>query len=205
MPRLVTALKLKPVAQISCGYYHSACCTDDGLLFTWGCGEDGQLGHGDVLNSIVPRMVKSLREKITVQIACGYYHTLAIPDTWELYTWGWGENGRLGHGNTKSALKPKRIEALVKSKARVVTAAGGLGHTQNSLEFKHVLTAAPEKNIYSNKTSHSPPCMRTLSGHSACITADGSLHTWGWDIYGQLGHGKTGEDMHRPTLVSRLV
>lgn len=172
VPRLIAALKLKPVAQMSCGYYHSACCTDDGMLYTWGCGEDGQLGHGDVLNSIVPRMVKALRDKITVQIQCGYYHTLAIPDTWELYTWGWGENGRLGHGNTKSALKPKRVEALVRAKARVVAAAGGLGH-------------------------------------SACITADGGLHVWGWDIYGQLGLREPGSsygdrDYATPKLVKKL-
>ena len=97
------------------------------MLYTWGCGEDGQLGHGDLMNSIIPRLVKGLREKAICQVqrcglqdltsvpqvACGYYHTCAIPDTWETYTWGWGDNGRLGHGLDKSVLRPKRIESLI--------------------------------------------------------------------------------------------
>jgi hypothetical protein len=56
--------------QVSCGYYHTACISDDGMLYTWGCGEDGQLGHGDLVNSIIPRLVKGLREKAICQVSC---------------------------------------------------------------------------------------------------------------------------------------
>lgn len=36
--------------------------------------------------------------------------------------------------------------------------------------------------------------------HSACITANGELYTWGKGRYGRLGHGDS-EDQPRPKLV----
>jgi hypothetical protein len=39
------------------GYEHSAAVTEDGALWTWGCGGDGQLGHGDDQRRLVPTRV----------------------------------------------------------------------------------------------------------------------------------------------------
>lgn len=39
--------------------------------------------------------------------------------------------------------------------------------------------------------------------HSACITANGELYTWGKGRYGRLGHGDS-EDQPRPKLVGFL-
>lgn len=36
--------------------------------------------------------------------------------------------------------------------------------------------------------------------HNA-VVADGVLYTWGWGVYGQLGHGNV-EDVHLPKIVS---
>ena len=35
------------VTQVACGFRHTACVTDDGSLYTWGAGRNGQLGHKD--------------------------------------------------------------------------------------------------------------------------------------------------------------
>lgn len=37
-----------PVIMIASGWYHCMAVTDDGALFSWGSGREGQLGHGDV-------------------------------------------------------------------------------------------------------------------------------------------------------------
>ena len=40
--------------------------------------------------------------------------------------------------------------------------------------------------------------------HSACVTAEGHLYTWGRGRYGRLGHGDS-DDQSRPKLVETLV
>ena len=45
-------------------------------------------------------MVVALQEHTLVQITCGWSHTVALTDGGELYTWGNGDHGKLGHGDT---------------------------------------------------------------------------------------------------------
>lgn len=57
-----------------------------------------------------------------VDVACGGAHSAAITASGELYTWGKGRYGRLGHGDSDDQLKPKLVEALVGNS--LVTTAG---------------------------------------------------------------------------------
>ena len=45
-------------------------------------------------------------------MAAGKYHSLAIIESGAIYSWGEGEDGRLGHGDQQKQLLPKRVEAL---------------------------------------------------------------------------------------------
>lgn len=38
---------LRNITDIACGGLHSLACTNDGTLYSWGCGLYGSLGHGD--------------------------------------------------------------------------------------------------------------------------------------------------------------
>ncbi|NWV81502.1 RCCD1 protein, partial [Dasyornis broadbenti] len=46
-------------------------------------------------------------------ISCGSRHTAAITRGGELYTWGWGKYGQLGHGDNTSSDQARRVEHLV--------------------------------------------------------------------------------------------
>jgi len=50
---------------------------DNGEVFIWGCGSEGQLGLGnDIDKQIVPAQL-SFDDKV-LQLACGYYHTMFV-------------------------------------------------------------------------------------------------------------------------------
>ncbi len=73
------------VTQVSAGGIHSACVSEAGHVFTWGCGSDGRLGHAEaaghryLFRSDTPRVVETLREKgSATQVAASYYHTVAL-------------------------------------------------------------------------------------------------------------------------------
>lgn len=46
------------------------------------------------------------------KVCCGGQHAAVLTDCGEIFTWGRGGFGRLGHGNREVVDSPKRIEAL---------------------------------------------------------------------------------------------
>ena len=73
--------------QIACGGWHTVGLSPNGEVFTWGCGENGQLGHGDRRHRNVPTKVESLSRETSVKVACGESHTAALTSTGKLLTW----------------------------------------------------------------------------------------------------------------------
>ena len=61
------------------------------------------------------------------EIACGDVHTVGVTPTGDLYAWGLGDSGQLGHGNEGTINKPKIVTCLAGKK--VVHAACGNYHT----------------------------------------------------------------------------
>ncbi|XP_029808161.1 RCC1 domain-containing protein 1 [Suricata suricatta] len=51
--------------------------------------------------------------------SCGSRHTAVVTRTGELYTWGWGKYGQLGHKDTSSLDRPRRVEYFVGEQLRV--------------------------------------------------------------------------------------
>lgn len=87
--------------------------SDTGLaVFTWGRGEDGQLGLGDTSDQDEPTYVDALRGVGVRQIACGSGHTVVLSTEGEVYTWGRGDDGRLGHGDNGWKYVPRITRSL---------------------------------------------------------------------------------------------
>lgn len=64
--------------------------TADKVVCSWGRGEDGQLGHGDAEDSLLPTLVMSLDGLEMSSITCGADHTTAYSESeLEVYSWGW--------------------------------------------------------------------------------------------------------------------
>lgn len=63
-----------------------------------------------------------------IDIACGSAHSACITNAGNLFAWGKGRYGRLGHGDSEDQLKPKMVEALIGY--RVIDVACGSGDAQ---------------------------------------------------------------------------
>ncbi|GLE06225.1 hypothetical protein PINS_up015467 [Pythium insidiosum] len=213
-PVLIDALHERRVVQIACGSGHTVVLTDDGEVYTWGRGDDGRLGHGDNGWKFVPRLVEELRGKNIRQVTCGSYHTAAVTVSGELFTWGGGMYGKLGHGNETGHSTPCLVEALKAQPVRQV--ACGSRHTVVLLENKDVYTWGDKENGVSGHGDtdghqYLPRVVEELRGqhvkqisacgfHTAALTESGEVFTFGEGKFGRLGHNS-----ERNQLVARKV
>lgn len=216
-PKRVEGLAGLVVAQIACGSRHTAVITSTGAMYTWGDKENGVAGHGDVEgHQYTPKLLDRLAGKKIVQLsACGF-HTGCLTDKSELFTWGEGKFGRLGHGAERNCHTPRLVEALLGKKPKQV-ACGGF----------HTAVITDEGRMYTfgggehgqlghgdrvNKVK--PAIVQSLDGihvsqitcgwsHSVALTSDGLVYTWGNGDHGKLGHG-SGKKVSAPLMVEKL-
>ena len=61
----------------------------------------GQVGIGSTQDSVAtPQLIAALQNDRVSQFACGWRHTLALTQQGQMYSWGRGVNGQLGHAET---------------------------------------------------------------------------------------------------------
>ncbi|XP_030644118.1 probable E3 ubiquitin-protein ligase HERC3 [Chanos chanos] len=107
VPVNVSSLNLKKIIFISCGEEHTATLTKGGLVFTFGSGSYGQLGHNSLRDELRPQIVAELWGSKVSQIACGRHHTLAfVRSSQKIYSFGCGEQGQLGNGQKTNQCVP---------------------------------------------------------------------------------------------------
>ncbi|CDQ93884.1 unnamed protein product, partial [Oncorhynchus mykiss] len=196
IPRQITALSnyvVKKVA-VHSGGRHAMALTVDGKVFSWGEGDDGKLGHFSRMNCDKPRLIEALKTKRIRDIACGSSHSAAITSSGELYSWGLGEYGRLGHGDNTTQLRPK----LVRSR-------------DHTTQLRPKLVRSRD-----HTTQLRPKLVKVLLGHRvvqvACgsrdaqtlaLTDEGLVFSWGDGDFGKLGRGGS-EGCNIPQNIERL-
>ena len=99
----------------------------EGKLFVFGSNSYGQLGIQDRSNKInAPKQVTIAKQTgKVVDFTCGEEHSAFVDEHGHVYTWGFGVDGQLGHGNKNSINQPTKLqfEPLAKS------VKCGAGHT----------------------------------------------------------------------------
>ncbi|KAJ4951406.1 hypothetical protein NE237_028238 [Protea cynaroides] len=225
-PRLVESLTVCSVDFVSCGEFHTCAVTMAGELYTWGDGTHnaGLLGHGNVVSHWIPKRVAGPLEGLQVaSVTCGPWHTALITSTGQLFTFGDGTFGVLGHGNRESVAYPREVDSLMGLKT--IAVACGVWHTaavvevivtQSSASFssgKLFTWGDGDKNRLGHGDKEArlkPTCVPSLidynfhrlaCGHSLTVglTTSGHVFTMGSTVYGQLGNPQA--DPKLPCLV----
>ncbi|XP_052821784.1 X-linked retinitis pigmentosa GTPase regulator isoform X2 [Octopus bimaculoides] len=132
--RLLAEETMKSVAV---GYYHTALLTENGSVYIFGETEGGKLGLGDEIKKC-RTPVRLVSFDTTVEsISCGSSYTALITKQNELYTFGTGSNGELGHGTSQQMLStPKKVCLPFKVKA----VSCGANHTAITTEDGYLYT-----------------------------------------------------------------
>ncbi|KAJ3703622.1 hypothetical protein LUZ61_007327 [Rhynchospora tenuis] len=221
------------VNYVSCGARHAALLTRNGEIFTWGEECKGRLGHGGtVTDSTQPRVVESLMgpglNPLEV-VTCGEFHTCAVTTYGELYTWGDGTHGALGHGSQVSHWIPKRVSgpldglniryvscgtwhtALVTSTGRLFTFGDGtfgvLGHGNRDSLFipKEVESLSGLRTVaVACGVWHMAAAVQVSTSQLPEGGDSGKLFTWGDGDKYRLGHGDKDPRL-KPTCVPSLI
>jgi len=124
------------IAMVACGGGHTCAISEAGHLFSWGSGLWGQLANGARTDRLAPGLVDPalLAHAPCVLVACGANHTAVITVQGSsghvaaddasarhggsggiggggttLFTWGRGEDGRLGHNDAEDRLVPTPV------------------------------------------------------------------------------------------------
>ncbi|XP_011075486.1 uncharacterized protein LOC105159953 isoform X1 [Sesamum indicum] len=208
------------VSFVSCGPWHTALLASPGRLFTFGDGTFGALGHGSRSNTSIPREVEALKGMQILRVACGAWHTAAVVEVnsespnsgrssqtlaGNLFTWGDGEKGRLGHGDNNSRLIPQCIASLVGTSFTRVACGNDftVGLTSSGQVYAMGASVSDGKFPTRVKGDITDSCVEEIacgSHHVVVLTSKAEVYTWGKGANGQLGHGDNA-DRSMPTLV----
>ncbi|KAL0438241.1 UNVERIFIED_CONTAM: PH, RCC1 and FYVE domains-containing protein 1 [Sesamum latifolium] len=111
-PTCVPALIDYNFHKIACGHSLTVGLTTSGRVFTMGSTVYGQLGNPQSDGKLPCLVEDKLAAESVEEIACGAYHVAVLTSKNEVYTWGKGANGRLGHGDIEDRKTPTLVEAL---------------------------------------------------------------------------------------------
>ncbi|KAL1533486.1 PH, RCC1 and FYVE domains-containing protein 1 [Salvia divinorum] len=178
-PRLVESLTFCSVDFVACGEFHTCAVTMAGELYTWGDGTHyaGLLGHGTDVSHWIPKRIAGPLEGLQIAtVTCGPWHTALITSTGQLFTFGDGTFGVLGHGNRENVSYPREVESL--AGLRTIAVACGVWHTAAVVEV--------------------------IVTQSSASFSSGKLFTWGDGDKNRLGHGDK-EPRLKPTCVPALI
>ena len=190
-------------SQVACGYNAlAAAIKTDGTLWTWGYNATyGAVGDGTTVNKSSP-VTTAGGGTTWSQVAAGFNTSAAVKTDGTLWTWGQNTYGSVGDGTTLDRSSP------------VTTVAGGTTWSQVAAGY---FTSAAIKSDgtlwtwgYNNNgqlgdgttLNRSSPVTTVAGGTNwkqvvsntfaaSAIKTDGTLWTWGYNQYGQLGDGTT--------------
>ncbi|EFA80011.1 regulator of chromosome condensation domain-containing protein [Heterostelium album PN500] len=222
MPPLVK--NEKKAVSVACGWEHIAVISSDGELFTWGNNSQGQLGHGLNVGKYqsTPRRVETFKSSPIIMISCGGEHSVAVDQSFQIYSWGSSRYGQLGHGVLTPQNLPKKIEDFTGGQ-KVLAIATGYAHTMVLKKSGDLFTfgwndsgqlglgnfknrAVPMRIETSEIVGiHGERITAIAAGHSHSIMCldNGDIYSWGANSKGQLGHGNIEKSL-RPKQIDEL-
>ncbi|XP_015579305.1 PH, RCC1 and FYVE domains-containing protein 1 isoform X1 [Ricinus communis] len=179
MPKVVESLDDVHIKSVVCGEYQTCALTHSGELYTWGDNKNGANLTDEMRtrSQWLPYKLFGPLDGITIsKVACGEWHTAIVSLSGQLFTYGDGTFGVLGHGSLQSVSHPKEVASL------------------RGLSVKSVACGS----------WHTAAIVDIIADRFKFNAVGGKLFTWGDGDKGRLGHSDM-EKKLVPTCVAKLV
>jgi hypothetical protein len=193
-------------------------------VYSWGSGVNYQLGTGNAHIQKLPCKVDYLHGSFIKSVSSAKFHSVAVTAKGEVFTWGFGRGGRLGHpdfdihSGQAAVITPRQVTnglgsrcvkavAAAKHHTVVATEAGEVftwgSNREGQLGYPSVDTQATPRRVSSLKSRI--VCVSAANKHTAVVSEGGEVFTWGCNKEGQLGYGTSNSGSnYTPRLVEYL-
>ncbi len=135
-PELIASIESVKIIHIACGWDHCLAVDEHGKVLSWGSGQNGKLGLGTEENVSLPCYIPTFdsddecnnpkdakkdnlgaknepkKRLFVTHLSAGCEHTAVLTRDGDVYAWGHGDGGRLGHGTNAQCLVPTRVESV---------------------------------------------------------------------------------------------
>lgn len=197
---------------IVAGNSHTLGFKTDNTIWAWGLNRYGQLGDGTTDNRTTPRRIGTDSDWLT--IAAGLDHTLGIKLNNTLWSWGYNYYGQLGNGIGPNRTTPRQAgidSDWVSGSARGYYSLGvktnntiwswgynyygqlGLGDSGDGTQRNTPTRIGADSDWVTVIAGYS---------HGLGLKSNNTLWSWGYNYYGQLGLGDSGNGKDRNTPCS---
>jgi len=177
-------------------------CSQKDVFFV---GENGRLLRSTLGKDYLispPAPVPGLESCCITSVECGHNFVVALTNSGDVYSWGSGAHGALGHGDDSDRDIPTRIAGFPED----------TGVTQIAVGWQHCVAVTDMGKLFvwgcgsegrlglgDRKDRFSPvllemdSCVSSVSAgyhHTICAVAEiGAIYTWGGNWFGELGLG----------------
>ena len=230
-PRVVDSLRKYRVVQVGAGYAHSVALTQRGDVFVWGSGLFGQMGNGENKKCSWP--VKVELPGPVKMISTGYFHNIVLLESDQMMVWGSNPQILRLEAQQRKKEKILQKQLQEKRKLEQIENEKNAwknefeNETMTEINEEDLIRSIePEKALdplsippteETNTEMHLYPCLMDTSQidgkvhsvscgsqHTAILTTNGSLYTFGRNLEGQLGLGSR-TSVKVPTAVTALI
>ncbi|KAJ8771751.1 hypothetical protein K2173_026928 [Erythroxylum novogranatense] len=192
-------------------------------VFSWGSGANFQLGTGNAHIQKLPCKVDTLHGSFVKLVSAAKFHSVTVSARGEVYTWGFGRGGRLGHpdfdihSGQAAVITPRLVTFGLGSRC-VKAIAAAKHHTVLATEGGEVFTWGSNREGQLGYTVDTQPTPRKVTSlrsrvvavaaankHTAVVSDSGEVLTWGCNREGQLGYGTSNSaSNYTPRVVEYL-
>lgn len=222
IPTLLSELSHLRIKKISAGANHLLALSDDGEVYAWGCGEQGQLGRRVLERhkklALHPTRITPRRHRThggIISMICGSYHSFLLAADGTVFAVGLNNFGQLGLGDHEDRLVPEEIPSESWQGHKIIDLTAGEHHSMALSASGAVFVfgrsdfhqmGLPDESSSTSIRAHSTPILNPALSSSICQITSGSNHnlaitsdrhsilSWGYGEMGQLGHDEEADE-----------